>query len=67
MIRMTESQIRKYWKEKKKCTLASFYASMSLLGLLALTDHENTGVGGERKRREREREGGIGFSRDFKP
>lgn len=39
---------------------------MSLLGLLALTDHGNTGVGGERKEREREIVGGIGFSRDFK-
>lgn len=29
------------------------FMRMSLVGLLALTDHENTGVGGERKERER--------------
>ncbi len=61
MIRMTESQIRKYWKEKKKvhtCFVLCWVSFMSLLGLLALTDHENTGVGGERKGRERERDSG---------
>lgn len=66
-IRMTKSQKRKYWKKSAHWLR---FVHMSLLGLLALTDPENTGVGGERKEREIERErelvGGVGFSWDFK-